>query len=646
MYKQIALLVALAHVLLATAYASSETMLRQCDGATCVKRDREVEVMPKACAWTLLPVPRTIKFHKGTYAITGRRSLSFNNVRHDAVDQLKAHAYEALGSAEGRFGIDPEKVPNPQGYVLDITRGGIKVVAHDEPGLFYALMTLRQLARHPSTPRLLPRVHIEDWPDFHHRGVLLDISRDKVPEMDTLYGLVDKLAGWKFNQLQLYTEHVFAYRDHPTVWQDASPMTPAQVRALDAYCKARYVELVPNQNSFGHMDRWLKHAQYQHLGEMPGGGADLCPVDPACEAFLVGLYADLLPNFSSSKFNVCCDETWSLGKGRSKQAVEEKGLGRVYLDFLLEIRRLVQNHGRVMLFWGDIVMQHPEVIPELPKDVTVLEWGYEAGHPFAEHARKLADSGIPFYVVPGTSSWNSLAGRTDNAIANLSNAARNGLAYGAIGYLVTDWGDGGHWQFLPISYLGFAYGAAVSWAYEANKDVGLPAALDAHVFEDDAGVMGRLAYDLGNAYQLTGVSLHNNTLFYLLLQHAVEGPTSQGALKAMSEEGLRKTLEYLDKVMAWLPEARMRCPDAELIAKEFRLTAALMGFACHLGLARLEAGGVGTSELGIDVRLALARELERLIPEHRQLWLARNRSGGLKDSSARLENLLAILRSK
>ena len=97
---------------------------------------------------------------------------------------------------------------------------------------------------------------------------MLDISRDKVPTMETLYALVDLLAGWKINQLQLYTEHTFAYRQHPEVWAEASPLTGQEILGLDAYCRKRFVELVPNQNSFGHMHRWLKHARYAPLAEV------------------------------------------------------------------------------------------------------------------------------------------------------------------------------------------------------------------------------------------------------------------------------------------------------------------------------------------------------------------------------------------
>ena len=99
-----------------------------------------------------------------------------------------------------------------------------------------------------------------------------------------------------------------------------------------------------------------------------------------------------------------------------------------------------------MQFWGDIILEHPQLVPELPRDVFALEWGYEADHPFAEHGALFSKAGIPFYVCPGTSSWNSIAGRTKNALENQLNAARSGLEHGAVGFLNTDWGDNGHWH--------------------------------------------------------------------------------------------------------------------------------------------------------------------------------------------------------
>ena len=225
-------------------------------------------------------------------------------------------------------------VARPQGYRIDIAVGRIDLIGHDETGLSYARQTLVQLRRQYAIE--LPIGTIEDWPDFPLRGVMLDVSRDKVPTTATLFGLVDLLAELKVNQLQLYTEHTFAYAHHRDVWHDASPITAEEIRLLDKYCRARFIDLVPNQNSFGHMERWLRHPRYEPLAEKPDGftfpwgtrhegGFSLNPLDPRSLELVEGLYDELLPNFSSRLFNVGCDETFDLGLGKSKAEVERRG---------------------------------------------------------------------------------------------------------------------------------------------------------------------------------------------------------------------------------------------------------------------------------------------------------------------------------
>lgn len=596
-------------------------------GKTAARGNSRDERSPAIAGWPLLPMPRQMEVTR-TFRNRGVCENGFGPV--DAV-------------------IDPLRVPHPQGYELTIAarRGGrsplVSIVAHDEAGAFYASQTLKQIAEQARVKGCVPACRIVDWPDFPDRGVMLDVARCKVPEMKTLYELVDLFASWKYNQLQLYTEHTFAYRNHPAVWQDASPMTPQQIQDLDAYCRARYIQLVPNQNSFAHMRRWLMLPEYAALAETAGGG-DLCPTDPKSIELLRDMYASLLPNFSSSMANVGCDETFSIGKGRSKDAVAARGAGRVYLEFLLQIHGIVAAHGRRMQFWADIINNNPELIPELPKDVIAMEWGYDKGHPYPEHTKRFHDNNVAFYVVPGTSSWNSLLGRTDNALANLREAAENGRNNGARGYLVTDWGDGGHWQFLPVSFLPFAHGAAVSWCHDANHNADPAALADAYAFRDSAGVMGRLAFDLGNAHQLSGITPGNSTVYYMFLQRYFSRPLDNSGLDTLNPENLDKTAARVDELIARIDGAKMDRADADLIKAEFRMNAAMARFACRLGAARLRAGACLTAELPKDLRAQLAAELEPLIPEFRQLWLARNRSGGLKESAGTLENILAELK--
>ena len=546
------------------------------------------------------------------------------------------------GTAPGPGGcvmrLDPS-LERPQGYRLSILDEGLEIDAADLPGLHYGVATLLQII--DTTTGSLPAGCIVDWPDFPVRGVMLDISRDKVPSMETLYGLVDMLSACKVNHLQLYMEHTFAYTAHPAVWAEASPMTGEEILRLDAYCRDRYIELVPNQNSFGHLHAWLSHPQYAHLAECvdgfdwPWGGRStgpftLDPSNPGSLELLHELYAELLPHFQSRLFNVGCDETFDLGQGKSRELCEKKGKGRVYLDFLLSIHRLVKGHGRTMLYWGDIIMQHPELAPELPRDAIALEWGYEADHAFDAHGARFHGAGVPWWVCPGTSSWCSIAGRTDNCLACLRAAAAAGLAHGATGYLNTDWGDDGHWQALPVSFLGIAAGAGLSWCAASHATTDFTRELDAHVFRDRAGIMGALARDLGNAYARTGVKLQNESALFRVLV----GPQSRLPPGGIRPVAIAETRQWIDAAAARLDEARMDRPDAALVRDEYASTVRLLRYACDHAAALSD----GTFD-GAAVPM-LRDRLHHFIGEYQRIWMERNRVGGLSDSLRRLEAIL------
>ncbi|MEI6972087.1 MAG: family 20 glycosylhydrolase, partial [bacterium] len=533
--------------------------------------------------------------------------------------------------------LDHRHIP-AQGYRIEIATSCIQLTGGDEAGLFYALQTLRQLIT--AAGLVLPEMVIEDHPDFAERGVMLDISRCKVPTMEALSSYVDLFASLKYNQLQLYTEHTFAFAAHEAVWYDASPMTAEQVLALDEYCRRRYIQLVPNFNSFGHAARWVR--EYPDLANCPHGA--ICPwgnyrttegnsfkPNAASLRFLDSLYAEFLPNFQSRMFNVGCDETWELGQGWSKPLCDKKGVTGVYVDFLKGIDRLVQKHGRKTMFWGDIILREPEFIRNLPEDIIALNWGYEANHPFDKEGANFSRSGVPFYVCPGTSSWNSLVGRTNNCIANLKSAATNGALHGAAGYLVTDWGDGGHHQYQPFSYPGYLAGACYSWCAATNLDSDIVAGMNQVMFADRGGATGRLAWELGNVHELTGVLRSNSsTLNGFLFWNMADKPPYPEAKTA----NLRKAVARLNELEQSLVDCRPMASDGPIVVKEL---ANGLAMARH-GLRRILASRGKT----VNLR-PLRHELQHIISQHETLWMARNRHGGLHDSSERLRTALKPL---
>lgn len=181
------------------------------------------------------------------------------------------------------------------------------------------------------------------------------------------------------------------------------------------------------------------------------------------------------------------------------------------------------------MFWDDIVFKHPKQLDHIPKGAIVMEWGYEGEHPFDRDCRILKEKGMRFYVCPGTSMWNSITGRNNNAIANIMSAAKNGSYYGAEGFLLTEWGDGGHPQFPAAAYFPLVLGGAVSWncgnqnvelAYEEKRAL-IP---DCKKYVDSVlyKVTGQrsladIAFRMGNYYLLEDSLAFNGTelLFYV-----------------------------------------------------------------------------------------------------------------------------------
>ncbi len=618
----------------------------------------------------LLPHPRRVKTSGGSFTLPDRPTLSLRGTVTSSARQRLTTELETLGvqprilsdrtGADIRLRMDPS-VGGAESYRLEIGPSGAGVYGADPAGLYCGASTLTQWLRihlwgQGRGPRTVPALEVSDRPDFPRRGVMLDVSRDKVPTLDTLKQLIDLLAGWKINQLQLYMEHTFAYRGHEAVWRDADPLTTSDIRELDAYCRARFIELVPNQNSFGHFHRWLIHEPYRQLAESPEGiehafsverePYSLCPIDPASLELLAGLYDQLLPCFASRQINVGLDETLDLGYGRSAAECEDRGKGRVYLEFLQQVHRLVADRGHRMQFWGDVILQHPELIDELPKDAIALEWGYEEDHPFAADSRRFAASGLEFYVCPGTSSWNSFAGRTQNAIANLASAAIQGRGQGASGYLITDWGDNGHLQPLPISYPGLAAGAAFCWNVKtANEPHRLPLAqqLDLYAFRDRGGQAGAAVTDLGDAYRHTGANSANGSALFFALIFAHK-PSAERRGAGMTAARLDLTLEHVEHVAAPIRGARMERRDADLIKRELAWVADLLRVACRLASARLDAGSdKPLSALPGALKGELARRLDALIELHREIWLARNRPAGLDSSASGLKHVRQLL---
>ncbi|HJD21082.1 MAG TPA: family 20 glycosylhydrolase [Candidatus Gemmiger faecigallinarum] len=357
-------------------------------------------------------------------------------------------------------------------YRLAIAPDAVTLTAGDDEALCNGVQTLRQII--DLNGAVLPAQTITDWPDMATRGYYFDCSRGRVPKLSYLKQVADRLCRYKVNQWQLYIEHTYLFRDLSEAWRDDTPLTAQEILELDDYCAARHIELVPSLSTFGHMYKILSTKTCCDLCELEdsekipfsysyaGWHHTLNAADPDSLAFVKKLIDEYRPLFRTNKFNICDDETFDLGKGRSKEQADREGAQALYVRHVKALCEYIVAQGGIPQFWGDIMWRFPESCRELPKETICLNWGYLPEQRENE-IRDIAASGITQYACPGCCGWNRWMPLQLYAYKNNRIMGRHARKYHAVGILNTDWGDYGHINDPRLTVPGMLYGAAFAW---------------------------------------------------------------------------------------------------------------------------------------------------------------------------------------
>lgn len=393
----------------------------------------------------------------------------------------------AAGDGAEEVVVDGRRAGGAEGYRLEVEEGRIRIWAGGSAGEFYARQTLAQV-RAQSPEGWLPEGWVEDVPAFAERGYYLDISRGRVPRLAMLKRKVRMLAQLKFNQLYLYFEHPFRFAFDPDIAGDGDAFSAEDVRELDAACREVQVELVPSFSCFGHLGRVLSLPAYRALAEVefPAEnwaaatwkqrlrGATLDAQQPESRELLRRMLDEFLLCFSSRRFHMCGDETYDLGRRRGVRGAAE--LAALYVRHVEWVREQAARHGKSLQLWGDMCRHHPAALEGLSREIEIMDWAYFPSNAI-DGGRFFRGYGHPVAVAPSVRAFGAVFPAAGEARAVMARHAREGLAAGAGGYVLTDWGDGGHFAMPPCSVHGLAWGAQMAW----NPAGGTGAAAEAEV---------------------------------------------------------------------------------------------------------------------------------------------------------------------
>jgi hypothetical protein len=625
----------------------------------------------EAVSLRLIPFPKEVVLDKGGFvldqrlrveAAAGQLGLLGGQINAElARARLKPAQLKASKAAGYSLRLVGAKAPKaqplrlregagPEDYALEVRPWGVTICAQGEPGLFYGAQTLRQLIRANQQANQLPGLTIRDWPSIRWRAFQDDLTRGPSSTLANLRTQAELGAFFKLNIFTYYMEYQYAFSKHPVIGPKDGSLTPAELKALVARAQPLHLNILGNQQSFGHFTAILAHPEYAPLRETP---YLLCPANEQTYQLLDDLYSEVVPLLPFPFFNVCCDETEGLGQGPSKPLADKLGVGGLYVQHIKRIHDLVQGkYGKRMMMWGDIILRHPDHLGELPKDTVMLTWGYDARPSFEDQIIPFAKSGYEFFVCPGVNCWSRVLPHFSMATTNIRNFVRDGAKHGALGVLNTTWDDDGE-SFNAPNWHGSAWGAECAWNAAATTPEDFNRRLGAVLFGERGDHFGRAIASL-SAPEVCGLP---NAEFW----------KNEFEQKASDPEAERQQWEK------WLTPARAAMEHLEACQAEAAANAELLDYfmfgarrievCAQRRLDRLEAlaayasalkAGPGEAATQIAKAQAPLRRsraaLEGLQKRFAELWLRENKPYALdwtlnryRDALARYDAILTQL---
>lgn len=526
-------------------------------------------------------------------------------------------------------------------YALEVQDTGVAGCAAEPAGLLFALQTLCQLIRANREGTAIPCMSIRDWPSLRWRCFQDDMTRGPSSTLATLKFEAALGSYLKLNLMTFYMEYQYAFGKHPKIGPPDGSLTPEDLASIVAYAKSLHVDVLGNQQSFGHFAQILSHPEFANLRET----ADvLTPVREETYQLLDELYSEVCPLVPFPWFNVCCDETAGLGTGPSRQLASEIGVGGVYVKHIRRVHDLLRDrYQKRMMMWGDIILQHPDHLQEIPKDTLMLTWGYDARSNFEDQILPFARSGYGFFVCPGVNNWSRILPDFGVAVTNIQNFVRDGAKHGAMGMINTDWEDDGE-ALNGMKWHADAWAAECAWNASTTSYDAFQRRVGAVLFGERGEHFGQAISLLTQVHRLPGMKGLFNARFWEL-----DLPPRGNA--AVTTQNASNLLACVKPALSHLDACGAEAVDNKHVLKTLRFASRRLELIGNRMIHGLEASQLYERAVDGQSPLAQIERAEELLREDRgaheilgrefaELWLSESKPYALDWTLRRYTNAL------
>jgi hexosaminidase len=213
-------------------------------------------------------------------------------------------------------------------------------------------------------------------PGFNIRAFHLDL-RIQVMKMPALRAFALRLSKQGINTLVMEWEGTYPFIQDPLI-SNRFAYSRREIKEFIKYCQDLKIDVIPLQQSFGHVEYILRNNKYASLREDDKDFSQVCPTEVELNKTLfTRLFKDIVSLHPSPYFHIGCDETHLLGHcEKCKKRAAEIGVSRLYFDHIRMLCDIVISLGKRPVLWADIALNYPEYLHLLPKQTILVDWNY------------------------------------------------------------------------------------------------------------------------------------------------------------------------------------------------------------------------------------------------------------------------------
>ncbi len=339
-----------------------------------------------------------------------------------------------------------------------VAADGVEVIAAGGSGALGATQTAR-------VENFRPQV-------FQKMGLMLDTSRNAVPNVAYAKWLIETLACMGMNTFYLYMEDTYKLDFEPYFGYLRGAYTQEELKELDAHAGMFGVELIPCIQTLAHLNQLFlwddMDEKYRDIDDVLFVGK------PEVFELQDQMIRYLSETFTSRRIHLGLDEAVRLGRGRYADFNGLRNAKEIMMDHLLMMQKLCEKYGMKAMVWDDMFFRNyttsaaNDMRVTIPDDVELVYWNYydndKQSYLDAIRDRKSSASQVVF--AGGAWKWQGYTPHHSKSIITLEASLAACKEEQIQEYMVTSWGDDG--SESPV--LNALFGCLIVAAYGSGDE--------------------------------------------------------------------------------------------------------------------------------------------------------------------------------